>query len=122
MRERIGRLGKLIFGATFDVELDENLTITQRTVDGRTVPFDGLSGGAQEQLDIVMRAAAAMVVSESGGVPLILDDALGYSDPSRLAALGAVLSLAGELCQVIVLTCMPDRYRNVAGAHTVRLG
>ena len=122
LRERVVRLGKLVFGATFDVDLDEALTITQRTVDGRTVPFDGLSGGAQEQLDIILRAAAAMVVSESGGVPLILDDALGYSDPSRLAALGAVLSLAGEHCQVIVLTCMPDRYRHVAGAHIIRLG
>jgi DNA repair exonuclease SbcCD ATPase subunit len=121
LRERIVRLGKIVFGASFDVELDEDLTITQRTLDGRTVPFDGLSGGAQEQLDILMRAAAAMVVSESGGVPLILDDALGYSDPERLAALGAVLSLAGEQCQVIVLTCVPDRYRHVANAHVVRL-
>ena len=121
LRERVLRLGRLVFGATFDVEIDESLGVTQRTLDGRTVPFEDLSGGAREQLDLILRAAAAMVVSASGGVPLILDDALGYSDPERLAALGAVLTLAGEQGQVIVLTCVPDRYRHVAGAHVVRI-
>lgn len=122
LRERVNRLGRFIFGTSFEIELDEELTITNRTLEGRTVPFDDLSGGAREQLDLVMRAAAAMVVSASGGVPLVLDDALGYSDPERLAALGAVLSLAGEHCQVIVLTCIPDRYRHVPNAQVVRLG
>ncbi len=121
LRDRIVRLGQLVFDDTFDVELGDDLAITQRTLGGRTVPFDGLSGGAKEQLDLITRAAAAMVVSADEGVPLILDDALGYSDPSRLAALGAVLSMVGELCQVIILTCMPDRYRHVSGAHTIRL-
>lgn len=121
LREQIVRLGRLVFGATFDIELDEDLTITHRTLDGRTVPFAGLSGGAQEQLDILMRAAAAMLVSDAGGVPLILDDALGYSDPERQRALGAVLALAGEQCQVILLTCVADRYRHVPGATVLRL-
>ena len=60
-------------------------------------------------------------MAPSGGVPLILDDTLGYSDPSRLASMGTVLEMAGRQTQVIVLTCMPERYRHVAGATTIPL-
>jgi hypothetical protein len=121
LRDRIVRLGRLVFGADLDVELGEDLAITHRTREGRTVPFESLSGGAKEQLDLVTRAAAAMVVCESQGVPLILDDALGYSDAERLRALGAVLAVAGQQCQVIVLTCVAERYRHIHGARVLAL-
>jgi hypothetical protein len=52
---------------------------------------------------------------------VLIDDALGYSDPARLEGLGAALSHAGRAGQVIVLTCMPDRYAGVGGAGVVRL-
>jgi|GEM_PF-139871 len=55
------------------------------------------------------------------GVPVIIDDALGYSDPDRLERLGAVLAEAGREAQVLVLTCVPDRYRAVGSAKVVRL-
>jgi len=44
-------------------------------------------------------------------VPLLFDDTLGHSDPQRLECLGTMLSKAGEHCQIIVLTCTPDRFR-----------
>ena len=122
LREKIVALGALIFGGGFEVELSEDLAITSRTLDGRTVPYASLSGGAREQLDLVTRLAAAMIVADEDGVPLLLDDALGYSDAGRLQSLGAVLSEAGRHCQIIVLTCVPDRYRHVAGATTVHVG
>ncbi len=121
LRERVRRLGAVVFGADFDVELSDELAIASRSLGNVTVPFESLSGGAREQLGLVLRVAAAQLVSDDGGVPLLLDDALGYSDAARLEALGAVLALAGERCQVIVLTCMPERYRHVAGARHVRL-
>ena len=62
-----------------------------------------------------------MIVAPDGGVPVILDDTLGYSDPERLKAMGAVLALAGRSCQVIVMTCYPERYSEVGGATTFRL-
>jgi uncharacterized protein YhaN len=62
-----------------------------------------------------------MIVAPGGGVPVILDDGLGWSDRSRLESMGAVLKMAGEHCQVIVLTCYPDRYRAVGGATVVAL-
>jgi uncharacterized protein YhaN len=33
-------------------------------------------------------------VAKDGGTPVILDDALGYTDPERLKLMGAVLAVA----------------------------
>ncbi|HME70359.1 MAG TPA: hypothetical protein VKM54_10895, partial [Myxococcota bacterium] len=122
LRRRIEQLGSLVFGPGFRVELDEELRVATRVLNGVPVPFDALSGGAREQISLVMRLASAMCAAEEGGVPVVLDDALGYTDPLRLEAMGIVLSLAARLCQIIVLTCVPDRYRYVAGARVVCLG
>jgi uncharacterized protein YhaN len=121
LRDRIDQLGSFVFGTGFGVELDDSLRIVSRTIDDRTIPYESLSVGAQEQLGLIARLACAMIVSPGEGVPLILDDALGNSDPQRLEAMGAVLAVAGRHCQVIVLTCQPERYQHVGGATLVRL-
>ena len=123
LREKIEQLGRLLFNDTFEVEVSEDLVITSRTLGGATVSFDSLSGGTKEQLSLIARLACAMIVGkDGGGAPLILDDALGYTDPERLKLMGAVLAKAGQACQIIILTCMPDRYRNVGEAAVVRMG
>ena len=122
LRQRIDHLGSLVFGTGFGVELDDSLRIVSRTIGDQTIPFESLSVGAQEQLSLIARLACAMIVApDGGGVPLVLDDALGNSDPQRLEAMGAVLSVAGKHCQIIVLTCQPERYQHVGGATLVRL-
>ncbi|WP_018180582.1 AAA family ATPase [Jongsikchunia kroppenstedtii] len=119
--DAVERLGRVVFGSSFAVEIDQELQVVSRTLDGITVPLDSLSGGAKEQLGIIVRLACAMVVDPADGVPVIIDDALGYTDPDRLETVGAVLRHAGRDCQIIVLTCTPDRYRAVGGAHLVSL-
>jgi hypothetical protein len=121
LRDKLIALGKVVFGASLGLEVGEDLRVRSRTLDGRTVPYESLSIGAKEQFGVLTRLACAMLVAEDGGVPVMLDDTLGFSDPRRLEAMGAVLSLAGASCQVIVLTCYPDRYRHVGGAKTVSL-
>lgn len=120
-RERVESLGRLVFGPTFEVTVADDLSIAARTVDGRTVPFESLSGGAREQLGVIARIACARLVAEEGGVPVVLDDALGFSDVERLERMGALLDVAGRDTQVIVLTCFPDRYARVGGATVVRV-
>ncbi len=122
LKEKIERLGRLVFNNSFEVEITEDLSIASRAMDGSNVPFESLSGGTKEQLSLISRLACAMTVSKGGGAPLILDDALGYTDPERLKLMGAVLAKAGKECQIIVLTCVPDRYNNVGEATAVRLG
>jgi DNA repair exonuclease SbcCD ATPase subunit len=122
LRGKIVELGRVVFGETFTVELDDDLRIDRRTLDGKTLPFRSLSVGAREQLALLARLACALLVDPSEGVPLLFDDTLGHSDPSRLVAMREVLALAGDRCQVVVLTCTPDRFGAVPGARVVRLG
>lgn len=121
LKREIERLGRLVFGEDLGVTLSDDLLITERTLNGQTVPFDQLSVGAQEQLGVLARLACAALVGDEGGAPVILDDALGWSDPHRLSRMGAALNLAGRASQIIVLTCFPDRYAAIGGAQVTRL-
>ena len=95
-RPEMERLGRTVFGSTFEVEVDSDLQIRNRTLDGRTVPYESLSGGAKEQLGIVARLAVAALVAKEDTVPVVIDDALGFTDPDRLAKMGAVFDTVGE--------------------------
>ena len=121
-KERIEKFGRIVFDSTFEVELDEQLGIARRTLDGIALDVDQLSTGTREQLGILARLACAAIVSPDGdGAPVVIDDALGWSDPSRLQRMGAAIATAGEHCQVIVLTCTPGRYAHVGTATVVNL-
>ncbi len=120
-RAELERLGREVFGSSFEVDVDTELTIQTRTLDGCTVPYDSLSGGAKEQLGILARLAGAALVSAEDTVPVVIDDALGFSDPDRLEKMGAVLNTVGDRGQVIVLTCSPGRYDSVADAELIEL-
>ena len=98
-----------------------DLRILSRTLAGCTVPFDSLSGGAKEQLGIVARLASAALVAKEDGVPVVIDDALGFSDPNRLARMAEVFDAVGGDGQVIVLTCSPERYAGIVDARHLEL-
>ena len=121
-KEHIERFGRIVFGPTFEIELDDDLKVARRTLDGVTLDIGQLSVGAREQIGVLSRLACAAIVSPGGGgAPVVLDDALGWSDPSRLARMGAAIATAGRECQVIVLTCTPGRYAHVGNATVVSL-
>lgn len=121
-KERIEQFGRVVFGPSFAVDIDESLRIVRRTLDGDTLEVDQLSTGAREQLGLIGRLACAAIVSpDGGGAPVIIDDALGWSDPERLERMGAAIAASGEQCQVIILTCTPGRYAHIGNATTVRL-
>lgn len=120
-RTEVERLGRTVFGPTFEVEVDTNLTILKRTLEDRTVPYDSLSGGAKEQLGILARLAGAALVATEDTVPVVIDDALGFADPQRLTRMAAVFNTVGQSGQVIVLTCMPGRYDGIEGAQFIEL-
>lgn len=120
-RLEIERLGRVVFGPSFEVDIDSDLQILSRTLGGRTVPYESLSGGAREQLGIVTRLAVGALVDKADSVPVVIDDALGFTDPGRLTKMCEVLDVAGTQGQVIVLTCVPDRYRGVQGAHHIEV-
>lgn len=119
--ERINSLGRRVFGPDFTVDVSPDLLVRHRTLDGITVPFESLSAGAKEQLGLLGRLAAAQLVDPEDGAPLVLDDALGFADPTRLNALGIVLNEVGKRAQIIILTCQPARFSHIGGAKMVHL-
>jgi hypothetical protein len=119
LKEAIEKLGRIVFGAEFEVELGDDWSLISRTLHGKTLPFEDLSVGAKEQLGILTRLAAAQIVSKQGGVPLIIDDALGFSDPVRLETMGAAIAAAGKESQIIILTCTPGRFTHVGSANLI---
>ncbi len=120
-RAELERLGRPVFGPSFEVDVDTNLCILNRTLDGRTVPYESLSGGAKEQLGILARLAGAALVAKEDAVPILIDDALGFTDPERLVKMAAVFDTLAERGQVIVLTCTPARYDGVKDAQRIEL-
>ncbi|MGW5359863.1 AAA family ATPase [Actinopolymorpha pittospori] len=123
LRARIDALGRVVHGSSFGVALGDDLEVEARVIDGLRLPVSSLSTGAREQLATIVRLAIAGLTAVDGsGVPVVLDDALGWSDPGRLEAMGALLARAGTTGQVILLTCAPDRYvGTVPGARVVRI-
>lgn len=114
-------LGALVYGRDFNVRLGEDLTVLSRSFGGVTVDYESLSGGAREQLAVIVRIACARLVGESG-VPVFLDDTMGYTDPSRRMTMGAVIAAAAASAQVIVLTCDRARFAGIGGARTHVMG
>lgn len=110
-------LGSLVYGRDFDVLLGEDLTVLSRRVGDVSVDYESLSGGAREQLAVIVRIACARLVGDDG-VPVFLDDTMGYTDPSRRLTMGAVIAAAAATSQVIVLTCDRARFAGIGGAQT----
>lgn len=110
-------LGSLVYGRDFDVRLGEDLTILSRRIGDVTVDYGSLSGGAREQLAVIVRIACARLVGDDG-VPVFLDDTMGYTDPTRRLTMGAVIAAAAATSQVIVLTCDRARFAGIGGART----
>lgn len=108
--------GGSIFGKGTEFEMSDDLQIISRSSNEGTFEHGSLSGGAKEQIDILLRLAAAGVMEGGAGAPVIIDDALGYSDEQRLRLMNNAIARAGERNQVIVLTCDYERFQYVSGA------
>ncbi len=113
----IAELGRGLWGEGFGVRLDENLKIEARILEGRELPFEALSFGAREQLALLHRLACCRLFTKEGrAFPLVLDDCFGHSDPERMARIGRVLSRPPAGMQILIFTCVPERYRGIEGA------
>ena len=108
---------------------DAELTWTQDTVlpealtrNGQTEPIDILSGGTQEQVALLVRLAFARLLAKDGRhAPVLLDDALVFTDDDRIERMfDALHRQAGDL-QIIVLSCRQRAFRDLGG-RTLRLG
>ncbi|WCC79917.1 AAA family ATPase [Cutibacterium equinum] len=114
------RIGQAVFGPDLHVEIDSTLTVVARHLKGTRMEWDQLSSGAREQLGLVVRLAAAHLIDPDDGVPVILDDALVYSDAVRVRHILTEVARGAQTSQIVVFTSAPERYDSVPGAQQVR--
>ncbi|WP_410056059.1 ATP-binding protein, partial [Roseobacter sp. HKCCA0434] len=105
-----------------DVEIewsDDTLLPVTLVRRGTAEPIDVLSGGTQEQIAFFVRLAFARLLAKAGRpAPLILDDALVYSDDDRIERMFDALHRAAGDLQIIVLSCRQRAFRDL-GAVTL---
>ena len=95
-------------------------TAPSRAADGTAATIATAGTGAGGRSVDAAKDGAALVAKEDT-VPVVIDDALGFTDPDRLTKMGAVFDTVGHHGQVIVLTCTPARYLGVQDAHVIEL-
>jgi len=85
---------------------------------GAEEQMDRLSGGTQEQIAILTRLAFARLFARQGKpMPIILDDALVYSDDTRITAMFTALHRVAADQQVIVFTCRQMAFAGLGGTR-----
>lgn len=83
---------------------------------GTEEDFDVLSGGTQEQIALLVRLAFARILTRSGTpAPVILDDAIVYTDDARIEAIFDALTRQADDLQIIVLSCRQKAFRDLGG-------
>jgi uncharacterized protein YhaN len=100
-----------------ELELGDGFAITGIKRQGPSPEdFDRLSAGTQEQIAVLVRLAMGAMLGERGQpVPIILDDALVFSDDDRIEQMFDALTRAGQKQQVIVLTCRTRAFAALGG-------
>ena len=100
-----------------ELSLGENFAIAEINRSGPAAElFGSLSLGTQEQIAVLVRLAMGAMISEkSEDIPVILDDALVFSDDERIEQMFDAINRAGKNQQVIVLTCRARSFASLGG-------
>jgi hypothetical protein len=102
-----------------DAELtwrDDTLLPNALVRDGQEEAIEILSGGTREQVALLVRLAFARMLAKGGRhAPVILDDALVFTDDDRIERMfDALHRQAGDL-QIIVFSCRQRAFRELGG-------
>lgn len=88
-----------------EVWLDEELNLRGLRSESGQEAFEFLSGGAREQLSLLVRIGLAEVVGTGESWPLVLDDVLVNTDAERIRRMQRALFSAGQKMQILLFTC-----------------
>jgi len=109
-----------LIGLLFDdiaVTFDGNTLLPQNVRrNGQDEDIDRLSGGMREQLSVLTRLAFARLLARDGRpAPVILDDALVYSDDDRIERMFDALHRQARDQQIIVFSCRQRAFARLGG-------
>ncbi len=109
-----------LLGLLFD---DVSITFDEKTLlphkilrNGQEEEVERLSGGMREQLSVLTRLAFARLLARDGRpAPVILDDALVYSDDDRIERMFDALHRQARDQQIIVFSCRQRAFQKLGG-------
>ncbi len=109
-----------LLGLLFD---DVSITFDDKTLlphkilrNGQEEDVERLSGGMREQLSVLTRLAFARLLAKDGRpTPVILDDALVYSDDDRIEKMFDALHRQARDQQIIVFSCRQRAFQALGG-------
>jgi DNA repair exonuclease SbcCD ATPase subunit len=109
-----------LLGLLFDdvaITFDDRTLLPQTIVRaGQEEEVDRLSGGMREQLSVLTRLAFARMLARDGRpAPVILDDALVYSDDDRIERMFDALHRQARDQQIIVFSCRQRAFQRLGG-------
>ncbi|MBX3596895.1 MAG: AAA family ATPase [Rhizobiaceae bacterium] len=109
-----------LLGLLFDditVTFDEKSLLPQSVKrNGQEEEVERLSGGMREQVSILTRLAFARLLARDGRpAPVILDDALVYSDDDRIEKMFDALHRQSRDQQIIVFSCRQRAFQKLGG-------
>lgn len=109
-----------LLGLLFDdisIVFDEKTLLPQTILrNGQEEEVDRLSGGMREQLSVLTRLAFARLLARNGRpAPVILDDALVYSDDDRIERMFDALHRQSRDQQIIVFSCRQRAFQKLGG-------
>lgn len=85
---------------------------------GMAEDFDALSGGTREQIAVLTRLAFARLFARQGQhLPIVLDDALVFSDDDRIMRMFTALTRVARDQQILVLTCRQLAFQDLGGTR-----
>jgi hypothetical protein len=109
-----------LLGLLFDdvsITFDEKTLLPHKIVrKGQEEDVERLSGGMREQLSVLTRLAFARLLAKDGRpAPVILDDALVYSDDDRIEKMFDALHRQAREQQIIVFSCRQRAFQKLGG-------
>lgn len=109
-----------LLGLLFDdvtISFDEKTLLPHKIArNGQEEDVERLSGGMREQLSVLTRLAFARLLAKDGRpAPVILDDALVYSDDDRIEKMFDALHRQAREQQIIVFSCRQRAFQKLGG-------
>ncbi|MCY4514387.1 MAG: chromosome segregation protein SMC, partial [Candidatus Tectomicrobia bacterium] len=106
-----------LFWPEAEIRLDlETLLPTALMRAGTEEGFGILSGGTQEQIALLVRLAFARMLAKAGTpAPIILDDAIVYTDDNRIERMFDALTRQARDLQIVVFSCRQKAFRDLGG-------
>lgn len=122
VRQAVDPLLSMVLGKA-SLAYDDRLGPDELERNGMREKLSRLSGGTREQIAVLTRLGFAQVMAGKGRhIPIVLDDALVYSDDDRIQKLFDAINVVAADVQIIAFSCRQKTFEALGGKtiHTTQ--